>query len=198
MSVASAALWKQHKKKVQKQWLLLLLKQNELIQSHIWPTSPRHRVVLYRNAMQSCAIKLESSWLQIKIKVLSWINASLPDLFFDERWVRWRNLLLRASRDSNFLSYWTTWQPWTTSTCSCTVTFLRDRTWNVNAAVIKAAIMIYMFIISNYRALWRTLVNFFNWNSNWSQFLRGFYRGQITFPEVHLTDSNEKKRKKYK
>lgn len=57
-------------------------------------------------------------------------TSGLPDFFFPaaERWVRWRCLLLRASRDSSFLSYWTTWQSWTASTCSCTFTFLGDRT----------------------------------------------------------------------
>lgn len=81
---------------------------------------------------------------------------SLPDFFFlaAEPWVRWRCLLFRASRDSSFLSYWTTWQPWTTSTCSCTFpfTFLRGRARRVNAMIITTRIMIYMDIINKYKA----------------------------------------------
>lgn len=84
-------------------------------------------------------------------------TSSLPDFFFlaAELWVRWRCLLFRASRDSSFLSYWTTWQPWTTSTCSCTFpfTFLRGRARRVNAPIITTRIMIYVDIINKYKAV---------------------------------------------
>lgn len=83
-------------------------------------------------------------------------TSGLPNFFFPaaERWVKWRCLLLRASRDSSFLSYWTTWQSWMASTCSCTFpfTFLRDGTRHVNTIVITATWMIYTSIITNHKA----------------------------------------------
>lgn len=100
-------------------------------------------------------------------------TSGLPDFFFPaaERWVRWRCLLLRASRDSSFLSYWTTWQPWTASTCSCTFpfTFLRDRTRNVNTAVITTTIMIYTYIRNNYKVLCRAILINFIWSQFWER-----------------------------
>ena len=97
----------------------------------------------------------------------------LPGFFFPaaERWVRWRCLLLRASRDSNFLSYWTAWQRWTASTCSCTFpfTFLRDRTRHISTIVITTKIMIYTHIINNYKVICST---FFNWSQFWERLVR--------------------------
>lgn len=83
-------------------------------------------------------------------------TSGLPDFFFPaaERWVRCRCLLLRASRDSSFLSYWTTWQSWMASTCSCTFpfTFLRDGITHVNTIVIATTTVIYTSIRRNSEA----------------------------------------------